>query len=128
MLYPLTDSSHMGLLVHPWCTYSFMPQLPKQLSSAIQPGPATLVNCIQCPLRDKIILRPSEIGKMNASMLVYCVGVATRPALCPIAKETASAAPTLCKEYGPNLLLLQVIVDGLRVYPSDCGWFEGIPK
>ena len=37
--------------------YSFPPQLPEQLSSAIQPGPATLVNGIQCPLRDKIILR-----------------------------------------------------------------------
>ena len=31
---------------------------------------------------------PSEVGKMNASMLVYCVGVATRPGLYPIAKET----------------------------------------
>ena len=31
---------------------------------------------------------PSEVGKMSASMLVYCVGVATRPGLCPIA-ETA---------------------------------------
>ena len=32
---------------------------------------------------------PSEVGKMSASMLAYCVGVASRPALCPIAKETA---------------------------------------
>ena len=32
----------------------------------------------------------------------YSVGVATRPGLCPIAKETAKAAPTLCTEYGPN--------------------------
>ena len=54
----LTDSSHIGLLVHPECTYSFTPQLPEQLSSAIQPGPATPVNGIQCPLRDKILLRP----------------------------------------------------------------------
>ena len=45
---------------------------------------------------------PSEVGKMSASMLVSCVGVVTRPGLCPIAKETASAAPTLCTEYGPN--------------------------
>ena len=30
---------------------------------------------------------PSEVGKMSASMLVYCVGVATRPGLCPRAKE-----------------------------------------
>ena len=32
---------------------------------------------------------PSEVGKMSASLLVYCVGVVTRPGLCPIAKETA---------------------------------------
>ena len=38
---------------------------------------------------------PSEVGKMSASMLVYCVGVATHPGLCPIVKETALAAPTL---------------------------------
>ena len=31
---------------------------------------------------------PSEVGKMSASMLVSCVGVATHPGLCPIAKET----------------------------------------
>ena len=45
---------------------------------------------------------PFEVGKMSASLLVSCVGVATRPGLCPIAKETAEAAPTLCTEYGPN--------------------------
>ena len=38
---------------------------------------------------------PSEVGKMSASMLVYCVGVVTYPGLCPIAQETASAPPTL---------------------------------
>ena len=32
---------------------------------------------------------PSEVGKMSASMLVSCVRVATRPGLCPRAKETA---------------------------------------
>ena len=50
----------------------------------------------------------SEVGKISASMLVYCVGVATHPGLYPIAKETAWAAPTLCTEYGPN------------------GWMDGI--
>ena len=43
----------------PWVHYSFTPQLSEQLSSAIQTGPATLVNGIQCPLKDKIILRLS---------------------------------------------------------------------
>ena len=50
---------------------------------------------------------PSEVGKMSASMLVYCVGVATCPELCPIAQETALAAPTLCTEYDPNGRILQ---------------------
>ena len=44
---------------------------------------------------------PSEVGKMSTSLLVSCVGVATHPGLCPIAKETAAAAPMLCTEYGP---------------------------
>ena len=35
------------------------------------------------------VCHPSEVGKMSVSLLVYCVGVATRPGLCPIAKETA---------------------------------------
>ena len=45
---------------------------------------------------------PSEVSRMSASLLVSCVGVATYPGLCPIAKETASTAPMLCTEYGPN--------------------------
>ena len=45
---------------------------------------------------------PSEVGKMSASLLVSCVGVATRPGLCPKAKETVWEAPTLSIEYGPN--------------------------
>ena len=32
---------------------------------------------------------PSEVGKMSASLLVSCVGVAIHPVLYPIAKETA---------------------------------------
>ena len=45
---------------------------------------------------------PSEVGKMSASLLVSCVGLVIRPGLCPIAKETALAAPMLCREYSPN--------------------------
>ena len=45
---------------------------------------------------------PSEVGEMNASLLVSFVGVVTCRGLCPIAKETALAAPTLCTEYSPN--------------------------
>ena len=46
-----------------------MPQLPEQLSSAIQPGPATLVNSIQCPLRDKILLRPTVSSKTSTGYI-----------------------------------------------------------
>ena len=44
----------------------------------------------------------SEVGKMSSSMLVYLIGVGTRPGLCPTAKETAEAAPMLCTECSPN--------------------------
>ena len=65
MVRPLTDSSHIGPLVHPSWTYSFTPQLPEQLSSAITPGPATLVDSIQCPLRDKILLHAMVSSKTS---------------------------------------------------------------
>ena len=55
---------------------------------------------------------------MSASMLVYCVRVVTRPGLYPIAKETAEAAPTLCKESGPDLLLLLVFCVGVVTRPG----------
>ena len=45
---------------------------------------------------------PSEVSKMSASLLVSCVGMEICPGLCPIAKDTAKAAPTLCTEYGPD--------------------------
>ena len=45
---------------------------------------------------------PSEVGKMSTTLLESSVGVVTHPGLCPIAQETAYAAPMLCTEYGPN--------------------------
>ena len=53
---------------------------------------------------------PSEVGKMSASLLVSCVGVVTRPELCPIAKETAWAAPTFCTEDDPNGWMMDVVL------------------
>ena len=38
------------------------------------------------------------------------VRVATRPGLCPIAKKTALAAPTLCTEYDPDGWLVEWMV------------------
>ena len=43
--------------------YSFMPQLPEQLSSAIKPGPVTLVNGIKFLLGDKILLHLTVCSK-----------------------------------------------------------------
>ena len=58
---------------------------------------------------------------MSASLLVYCVGVATRPGLCPIAKETALAVPMLCTEYGPNGWM-----DGPPVARGPCNEEQGL--
>ena len=59
-------------------------------------GRGILGSRVQIPLSVELIpggvdsaCHPSEVGKMSASMLVSFVGVATRPGLCPIAKETA---------------------------------------
>ena len=43
-----------------------------------------------------------SVVTMSASSLVSCVGVTTRPRLCPTDKETALAAPLLCTEFCPD--------------------------
>ena len=62
---------------------------------------------------------PSEVGKMSASMLVYCVGLAIHPGLCPIATETALASPMLYTEYVPNLLSLRSLRASLKSVEQD---------
>ena len=52
---------------------------------------------------------------MSASLLLSCVGVATRPGSYPRAKETALAAPTLCTVYG-----LDGWMDGLLACAEQC--------
>ena len=46
---------------------------------------------------------------------ILCPGVVTRPGLCPIAKESALAAPMLCTEYGPNGWM-----DGVKLLTWKC--------
>ena len=46
---------------------------------------------------------PSEVGKMSASMLVYYVGLATRPGLCPIAWGRLFKQHQRSAMFGPNL-------------------------
>ena len=38
---------------------------------------------------------PSKVGKMSASLLVSCIGVATHPGLCPIAKDCLGSTNAL---------------------------------
>ena len=64
MLHYFTGSSYIGLLLH---MYSFMPQLPEQFSSAIKPGPVTLVNGIQWALGDKVLLQLTVASKTTTS-------------------------------------------------------------
>ena len=63
---------------------------------------------------------PSEVGKTGTSLLASCVGVATRPGSCAIAKETASAAPTLCKVWSQwmdgVLAICQVSISSLVLF------------
>ena len=80
----------VGLMVRVVVLVSLDPEFKSRSDVELIPGGVNLT------------CHPSEVGKMSASMLVHCVGVAIRPELYPIAKETAWAAPTLCTEYGPN--------------------------
>ena len=80
----------VGLMVRVVGLGSYDPEFKSHLAVELIPGGVNS-SC-----------HPSEVGKMSASLLVSCVGVATRPGLCPTAKETALAAATLCMEYDPN--------------------------
>ena len=117
MLYPLTDSSPIGRFVHPRHMYSFMPQLPEQLSSAIKTGPATLVNGIRCPLRDKILLRPTVSYKTSTGN-IKDGGVEGIPQLFRIPQSTQTTQiPT---QPVRKLLSYPLILESLP--PSSRGW------
>jgi len=62
-------------------------------------NPAGLLNSYQVGLTLSVIL-PRLARCVPACWST--VGVAICPGLCPIAKESAEAAPTLCTEYGPH--------------------------
>ena len=87
MLYPLTYCWHTGLLVHPQCTYNFMPQLPEKLSSAISPGPVTLINGVQCPLGNKVLLRLT-LGSKTSTGSIKDSGLEGTPQLFRIPQST----------------------------------------
>ena len=120
MLYPLTDSSHIGLLVHPEYTYSYMPQLPEQLSSAIQPCPVTLVNGIQCPLRDKILLRPPVSSKTSTGN-IKDGGLEGTSQLFRISQSTQT--PQMSTQPVRKLLSYPLILELANVQPR-LGWYH----
>ena len=123
MLYPLTDSTHIGLLVHAWCTYSFTPQLPEHLSSAIQPGPATLVNSIQCPLRDKILLLPTVSSKTSTGNMKDG-GLEGTPQLFRIPQSTQTRQ--ISTQPVRKLLSCPLIVELANIQPRlECYHFPG---
>ena len=71
------SSPGAGLMVRVAGFGSYDLELKSHLAVDLTPGGVNLA------------CHPSEVGKMSASLLVYCVGVTNRPGLCPIAKETA---------------------------------------
>ena len=119
MLYHPTDSSHIGLLVHPYCT-QFYPQPPKQLSSAIQPGRATLVNGIQCPLRDKILLCPSVSSKTSTGK-IKDGGLEGTPQLFRTSQSTQT--PQISTQLVRKLLSYPLILELAYIQP---GWDDTI--
>ena len=71
------DQPHVGLMVRVVGLGSEDPEFKSHLALELIPGGIDSA------------CHPSEVGKMSASLLVSCVGVATRPGLYPIAKEAA---------------------------------------
>ena len=78
--------------VHHNCMHSVMPQLHEQLNSVIKPGPATLVNGIQCPLRDKIILR-HMVNSKTPTGNIKDGGLEGTPQLFRISQSNQTAPP-----------------------------------
>ena len=120
MLYPLTDSSHIGLFVHPQRMDSFMPRLPEQRSSAIKPCPVTLVNGIQCLLRDKILLRPSVSSKTSTSN-IRDDGLEGTPQLFRIPQSTQT--PQISTQPVRKLLSYPLILELANIQPT-LGWYR----
>ena len=100
--------------------HSFMAQLPEQLRSAIQPGPATLGNGIQCPFRDKIILHPSVSSKTSTGN-IKDGGLEGTPQLFRTSQSTQS--PQLSTQCVRKFLSYPLILDLANVQPR-LGWYH----
>ena len=94
-------------------------QLPEQLSSAIQPGPATLFNGTQCPLRDKILLRPSVSSQTSPCNNKDSCLVGT-PQLFRIPQRTQ--IPQISTQPVRKLLSEPLILELVNIQPR-LGWY-----
>ena len=97
-----------------------MPQLPEQLSSAIQPGSATLVNGIWCPLRDKILLCPSVSSKTSTSN-IKDGGREGTPLLFRTSQSTQT--PQISTQLVRKLLIYPLILEIANIQPR-LGWYH----
>jgi len=97
-----------------------MPQLPEQLSSAIQPGSATLVNGILCPLRDKILLCPSVSSKTSTGN-IKDGGREGTPLLFRTSKSTQT--PQISTQLVLKLLSYPLILELANIQPR-LGWYH----
>ena len=100
--------------------YSFTPQLPEQLRSAIQPGPVTLFSGIQCPLRDKIFLHPSVNSKISTGNIKDS-GLEGIPLLFRIPKSTQT--PQIPTQPVHKLLSYPLILKLANIQPR-LGWYH----
>ena len=100
--------------------YCFTPQPPEQLSSAIHSGPATLVNGIQCPLRDKILLRP-PVSSETSTGNIKDGGLEGTPQLFRIPQSIQT--PQISTHPVHKLLSYPLILE-LANIQSRLGWYH----
>ena len=87
---------------------------PEQLSSAIRPGPVTLVSGIQCPLRDNILLR-SPVSSKTSTGNINDSGLEGTPLLFRIPQSTQT--PQISIQPVHKLLSYPPILDVANIQP-----------
>ena len=102
--------------------YSLKPQLPEQLSSAIKPGPATLVNGIKYALRDKILIHPPVSSKTSTGN-IKDGGHRGNPQLFEIPQSTQTLPQILIQAV--RKLIYPLILELANIQPR-LGWYESL--
>ena len=99
--------------------YSFTPQLPEQLSSAFKPGPVSLVNGVQCPLGDKVLLHP-RVSSNTSTGKIKDGGLEGTPQLFRISQSTQT--PQIPTQPVRKLLRNPLILELANIQPR-LGWY-----